>query len=619
MRSPSASDSLHRAREAQKNWAATPLSERVRFLARLRKQVAADRELLVEAIMADTGKPALDALGGDVLVTLEHMRFYERRAPRLLASRRVGRSSIFFNGCKFTEHLEPHGVVLVFGPANYPLQLSLVPTITALYAGNAVILKASEKAPSVAREIEEVLRRADLPPGLVQVVCAGPEESQAFIDAGPDFVFFTGSTKNGREIATRAAARGIPTLLELGGNDAALVFADCDMKRTTEGVVYGAFSNAGQVCVGIKRLFVEEPIYETFVRAVVQRSSQLRVGSGDGVDLGKLAPAAKDLFQAQVQEALDQGATLETAGPYGDGMPIILSNVPRQSRLLQEGAFGPVLCVQPFTLEEEAIAAANESPFALAASVWTRDMQRAHRITRALHVGNCSINDVIRNIANPEAAFGGNGASGYGRYHGKEGLRAFSRIKTAMENRSSRTHQVNWFPFTRKGYENLDLLIEFVHRPRGVFAALRRVLRLAFIAGILANASMLGAQVAHLQLKVRLPANAHGRIAYLLFSSPSGFPKDKSKALQHGFSTPVGTEAVEAIDIGPVPPGKYALSIYLDENGNGKLDSGMFGIPKEPVGASNNPRSRMGPPHFDDCVFTMTPATKTLDINLVRP
>src|SRR6185503_3799612 len=147
MRSPSASESLHLAREAQKHWAATPLSERVRFLARLRKQVAADRELLVEAIMADTGKPALDALGGDVLVTLEQMRLYERRAARLLAPRRVRRSSVFFKGCRFSEHFEPYGTALIFGPANYPLQLSLIPAVTALYAGNAAVLKVSERTP----------------------------------------------------------------------------------------------------------------------------------------------------------------------------------------------------------------------------------------------------------------------------------------------------------------------------------------------------------------------------------------------------------------------------------------------------------------------------------------
>lgn len=619
MMSRSAIEIFRRARESQATWAARPMADRIRVLTRLRKQLASDRELLVEAVMTDTGKPALDALGGDVLVTLEHMRFYERSASRFLAVRRVGRSSLFFGGCRFTEHYEPHGIALIFGPANYPLQLSLVPAITALYAGNGVVLKVSEKAPTVARAIGELLHRADFPADLMQVVCAGAEESQALLDGKPNFVFFTGSSTNGKLVATRAAALGIPSLLELGGSDAALVFADCNVERTLEGVVYGAFSNAGQVCVGIKRLFVEASIYENFVRALVRRSGELRVGCGDEAELGKLPFEPGLVLQEQVRDALSHGARLETAGPFAEGMPIILSNVPPHARILQEDAFGPVLCVESFSSEEHAIALANASPFALGASVWTRDWKRAHRVAHALNAGTCAINDVIRNIANPEAAFGGNGASGYGRYHGVHGLQAFSRIKTVMENRSSQSHQVNWFPFTRKKYEGLNLLIELLHRPRGVLAALRRAFRLAFVAGFLANASSLGAQSAHLELQVHLPAGAHGRIAYLLFNSPHGFPKDRAKAILHGFSKPVGNETVEQIDMGQVPPGKYAVSIYLDENENGKLDSGIFGIPKEPVGASNNPRSRMGPPRFDDCVFTMTPETKTLEISLVRP
>lgn len=614
-----ATEILLHARHAQSAWKGMRISERVRALARLRKQIAVDRELLIDAIVADIGKPALDALGGDVLVTLEQMRFYEKQAPRLLAPRRVGHSPLFFAGCRFEEHYEPHGVALIFGPANYPVQLSLVPAVTALYAGNAVVLKVSEKTPSVARAIGAVVAKSALPAGLLQVICAGPEESLPFIDAGPDFVFFTGSSRNGKAVAARTAALSIPTLLELGGNDAAIVFEDCNLKRAIEGIVYGAFSNAGQVCVGIKRLFVQQPLLDRFVHALVDRTASLRVGSGQDVELGILTPEAARHFQSQVQDALDQGASLELSNSSATGLPVILSGVPPQARILNEEAFGPVLCVQPFAAEHEAIALANATPFALGSSVWTRDMKRAQRVARALNSGSCSINDVIRNIANPHAAFGGNGASGYGRYHGAHGLHAFSRIKTIMENRSSRPHQVNWFPFTRKKYDSLDTVIELLHRPRGIMAALRRVIRFAFITGILAHAPTLGAQSAHLQLQVRLPAGAHGRIAYLLFNSPHGFPKDRAKAVIHGFSNLIGNERIEEIDVGQVPPGNYAVSIYLDENENGKLDSGIFGIPKEPVGASNNPRSRMGPPRFDDCVFTMTSAAKTLDINLVRP
>ena len=615
----SADERVRRARSAQIAWGATAIGNRVRALARLRRQIAADRESIVEAIVADTGKPALDALGGDVLVTLEMMRFYERHAERLLGTRRVGRSRLFFPRCRFTQLYEPHGVALIFGPANYPLQLSLVPAITALYAGNAVVLKVSERTPELAKVIEEIATKAALPPDLLQVTTAGPGEAGELIDARPDFVFFTGSSVNGKTVAARAAALGIPALLELGGSDPAIVFADCDFERTVEGITYGAFSNAGQVCVGVKRVIVERSLYQGFLNALVRRASELRVGSGHEHEMGALAgEAARTLLNAQVQDALSKGARLETAGDDFNGAPIVLSEVPPDARLAREECFGPVLCVQAFTSQREAIELANASPYALGSSVWTRDLERGRRIARALNAGNCAINDVIRNIANPHAAFGGNAASGYGRYHGAEGLHAFSRMKTVMESRSSRQTEINWFPLTKKKYEGLNTLIEVLHRPRGVLAALRRIMRITTVAGALGT-STLQAQAAHLLLQVKLPAGAHGRVAYLLFDSPNGFPQDKAKALKHGFSEPVGQSQVETIDLGEIAPGRYAASVYLDENENGKLDSGFLGIPKEPVGASNNPRHRMGPPHFDDCVFTMNPSNLTLSIQLVRP
>jgi len=619
MKAVSADERIKRARSAQIAWGATTMKDRVRALARMRRQIAADRESLVDAIVADTAKPALDALGGDVLVTLEMMRFYERRAERLLRPRRVGRTRLFFARCRFTEYYEPHGVALIFGPANYPLQLSLVPAITALYAGNSVVLKVSEKTPALAQMIEKIGTEAALPPDLLQVITAGPVEAGDLIDARPDFVFFTGSSSNGKAVAARAAALGVPALLELGGSDPAIVFSDCDFERTIEGIIYGAFSNAGQVCVGVKRLLVEKSLYQGFLNALVRRASELRIGAGQEHDMGTLpAEAARTLLNAQVQDALSKGARLETSGDDASGTPIILSEVPPDARLAREECFGPVLCVQAFTSEREAVDLANASPYALGSSVWTRDLERGQRIARALNAGNCAVNDVIRNIANPHAAFGGNAASGYGRYHGPDGLYAFSRIKTVMENRSSKQSEINWFPLTRKKYEGLNTLIEMLHRPRGVLAALRRIMRVTTVAGALGSSS-LQAQAAHLLLQIKLPAGAHGRVAYLLFDSSNGFPQDKSKAVKHGFSNPVGQGPVETVDIGDLPSGRYAASVYLDENDNGKLDSGFLGIPKEPVGASNNPRHRMGPPRFEDCIFKMDSSNLTLPIQLVRP
>ncbi len=618
----SAEERMDRARDAQQAWADLPLSMRLDMLAGLRRKIASARDSIVEALMQDTGKPQLDALSGDVLVTLEQMLFYERNAARILAPRRVGKSAVFYRGATFHEQFEPHGVALIYGPANYPFQLAMVPAITALYAGNAVVLKVSERTPAVARIVEQ-LCSGTLPADLLQVAQDDPADAAAYIDFGPDIVFFTGSSANGRKVAIRAAAQLVPTVLELGGKDAAVVFADCNLERTVEGVVYGAFSHTGQVCVGIKRLYVEQSIYGTFLERLLPRVASLRIGSGHDCDFGVLrSEASRQLLKSQVEDALARGAKLETPATdslWGDS-PIVLSGVAANARLLTDESFGPVLCVMPFATEAEAISLANRSAFALSASVWTRNIQRARRIASALHTGSCAINDVVRNIANPHAAFGGNEASGYGRYHGPHGLLAFSRVKTVMTVKSSRRHEINWFPFTRKTYKGLDTLIELRHRPGGLFNALRRLFVFAIISALLVGASaQLPARQGHLWLKVELPPNAHGAIAYSVFSSPQGFPRDIEKATLHGFFSPQTSGATVQFDAGSLRPGHYAVSIYLDRNGNRKLDLGFLGIPKEPVGASNNPKSRMGPPRFEDCAFEMSDSDKTLEITLVDP
>lgn len=614
---------LRRARAAQPAWANQTPAARVSVLARLRRNIAAARDRIVEALVTDTGKPPLDALAGDVLVTLEQMLYYDRHAARLLASRRVRGDRLFYSNASFREHLEPHGVALIYGPANYPFQLAMVPAVTALYAGNAVVLKVSERAPSLAQLMEELAHASALPEGLLQVVSDSAADAGAYIDAGPDIVFFTGSSANGRQVAARAAARLIPTVLELGGKDAAIAFADCNLHRTVEGVVYGAFSNAGQVCVGIKRLYVEQSLYRHLMDLVVRRTAQLRVGSGLDCDLGTLrGHRALQLLEEQVADALERGAELHfpPASKFSFNLPIVLSNVPHDARLHSEETFGPVLCVQAFSTEAEAIQLANASKFALGASVWTSDLRRGRRVARQLCAGTCAVNDVIRNIAKPDAAFGGNAESGHGRYHGAEGLRTFSRIKTVMTLSSKRRSEINWFPFSREKYNGLGKLIELRHRPRGLVRALRSLFQsVPMVMLLLCAAGAHGQDTAHLQVKVEMPRGAHGDIAYLVFNSPDGFPQNREKAMVHGFYKGNDAQPEVTIDAGALPPGRYAVTVYLDENGNHKLDAGLFGIPREPVGASNNPRPRMGPPRFTDCAFQMGSNPQTITINLVKP
>jgi acyl-CoA reductase-like NAD-dependent aldehyde dehydrogenase len=465
--SKSAANRLARARTAQTLWAQLSAAQRAHALRPLRHLIAQRMGEILDVLSAEVGKPPMDALGGDVLVTLEQLRFYERRASTILRPRKIARSLIFFSGTRFLEVLEPHGVVLICAPWNYPLQLSVVPMATALFAGNAVLLKCSERTPRTAQLIAELCIAAGLPQDLVQVSYETPEDAAALLAAGPDLVFFTGSNRNGRLVATQAAQQMILTVMELGGKDSALIFDSCDLQRTVNGVAYGSFSNSGQVCVGIKRIYVQQPIYNEFLRLFVDRVAQLRTGTSVASDIGPIrVDGVTSRLCTQVEDALARGARIQTPWPGNpnQAIPVILTDVPAEASLLLEESFGPVVCIAPFQTEADAIAAANSSAFALGASVWTRNKSQAQRVARQLHSGSCSVNDVIRSIGNPQASFGGNQASGYGRYHGAEGLRAFSRIKTIMISTLQLRTEIHWFPFAASTFTRVRALLQFRHR-----------------------------------------------------------------------------------------------------------------------------------------------------------
>jgi uncharacterized protein (DUF2141 family) len=220
-------------------------------------------------------------------------------------------------------------------------------------------------------------------------------------------------------------------------------------------------------------------------------------------------------------------------------------------------------------------------------------------------------------IANPYAPFGGNNLSGYGRYHGPLGLLAFSRTKTVMYSRDRKARDINWFPFNSRTRRQLAELLRFRHGATGLGSLLSRAwLPCLVLASCLTGLSAQARTESRLLIEVRLPANAHGEVAYLVFDSPKGFPGDVSKAVRHGF-VPIPTGTRQLVIDTSLQPGDYAVTVYEDLNSNHKLDHNMLGIPQEPVGASNNPHPHFGPPHFDECSFHLGVTNQAITINLV--
>ncbi len=269
-------------------------------------------------------------------------------------------------------------------------------------------------------------------------------------------VVFTGSGETGRRVASLAGERLRPVTLELGGKDPMLVFEDADLDRAVAGALWGSFSNCGQVCSGVERIYVARPLQEPFVEELTRRARALRIGRGEELET-ELGPLISEPQRAHVEElvsdALGRGAELRLGGERPDtGLPgwfyepTILTGVEREARVQREEIFGPVVTVSPFADEDEAVRLANGSSFGLGASVWTRDLARAKRLARRLDAGSVWTNDVSYSYGAGQASWGGTKESGFGRTHSKHGLYELSRVKFADLDRG-RSPVAWWYPY----------------------------------------------------------------------------------------------------------------------------------------------------------------------------
>jgi acyl-CoA reductase-like NAD-dependent aldehyde dehydrogenase len=446
---------MNRARAAQAQWKQQTVSARLVHIRTMRRQLVEDLDHWLNVFAEETKKTPTDALTSELLLFTNACLFYEKRAKKILKTRKVSTPLQFFGQQSWVAQ-EAYGVVLIISPWNFPLQLSMIPLISALIAGNAVVLKPSEHVPLLNQKIAEWLQRCGLPKHIVQIIEGDGTTGAQLIDAKPDKVFFTGGGVAGRKVYERAAQHLIPVDLELGGNDPMIVCADAHLERAARAAIWGGFMHSGQVCVGVERVYVHRSLYEPFVRRVVELTRQLRQGTTADDDLGGMTT---DVGFARVKNLLDeavaQGAVIECGGysehvqaPYFP--PTVVTAVHDEMKIVQEETFGPILSITPVASDEEALQRANGGAYGLNGYIFTRDLDKARRMAAALVTGNVYINGVIVNISNMHLPFGGAKASGFGRYHGAAGLLTFCQAKSLMIDRGTSSDTTFWFPYNHK-------------------------------------------------------------------------------------------------------------------------------------------------------------------------
>ena len=430
---------LRAAQRALPAWAALPVAERTDYLLALADGIERRFDDFLQAEIGDTGKPVGWAGKIDIPRGAANFRTFAELARTLDMESYMTDTPDGGQALNYA-YRKPLGVVGVISPWNLPLLLLTWKVAPALAFGNTVIMKPSEVTPSTATLLAEVAGEAGLPAGVLNLVHGfGPGSAGEFITTHPDIdgITFTGESSTGATIM-RAVAPGVkPVSFELGGKNAALVFADADFEAAVDGVTLSVFANCGQVCLCTERVYVERPIYERFVQALAERARGLRIGwpLEPDTEMGPLVSREhREKVLSYFELARQEGATVVAGGgvpEFGDArdqgayvQPTIWTGLPEHARCIKEEVFGPVCHVAPFDTEEEAIRLANDTRYGLAAAVWTQNLSRGHRVAQAMKAGLAWVNCwFLRDLRTP---FGGSGLSGIGREGGRHSLHFYT-------------------------------------------------------------------------------------------------------------------------------------------------------------------------------------------------
>jgi succinate-semialdehyde dehydrogenase/glutarate-semialdehyde dehydrogenase len=446
------------SRQAFQTWKKTTFAERRRLVLAARDVVLAETDEIAHLISQESGKPFGEAISMEIAPVLDLMQYFAKQAEKLLkpAKINIGLYSLLGRSSKIVYH--PLGVVAIIPAWNYPFSIPLGEAVMAVMAGNTVVIKPSELTPLVGLKIGEIFEKAGFPEGVVQVITGDGTTGAALVAAAPDKIMFTGSVATGKKIAAEAAKNLTSTVLELGGKDPMIVFADANLELASSAAVWGAFCNSGQSCSSVERLYVHESVADTFTSLIVKKVSALKQGVGNTEDISIGAMSSErqlEIVEEHVAAFEKAGAKIKVGGKRTEGLnglffePTVITGATNEMRAMQEETFGPTLPIATFSTEEEAVDLANDSEFGLTASVWTRDYAKGKRVAAQIEAGSVCVNEVLYTHGIGTTPWGGFKNSGRGRTHGTFGLMELVQPQHIHVNRVALVPDAWWMPYSK--------------------------------------------------------------------------------------------------------------------------------------------------------------------------
>jgi len=450
-------EAIRAATEAHPVWSELSVTTKRKIFSRAKSIFLHRSEEIAALITQEKGSPFTESMLVEIHGSVEALDYYGQQLHRMQKSKRADHHVTYFSHKKSSFAFHPLGPTLIISPWNFPLVIPMCEILSALTAGNTAILRPSTSTPFTALQIGEIFMEAGLPPGVLNIVnCRTAQAEEMITDPRIHSIMFTGSAATGKRIMALASQNLTHVVLELGGKDPMIVLDDADLERSARGAIWGAFSNCGQVCSSIERIYVHHSVAREFTDRVVDLAGGLRVGDpmDKEIDVGPLTLSSQvGLVEDHIQDAVGKGARILAGGERIKDMkgyffrPTVLSDVNHTMKVMTEETFGPVLPIMAFSDSEEAIRLANDSDYGLTASVWTRDKRTAGYMAGRLEVGTVTINDHMFSFVEPSALWGGVKQTGIGRSHGLFGLMELVNIKYISEDYSNKKTQLWWYPY----------------------------------------------------------------------------------------------------------------------------------------------------------------------------